>query len=628
MLHINDLTYRISGRVLLQEATTHLPAGHRVGLVGRNGAGKSTLLRLIIGDISSDGGSISIRPGASTGYLQQEIPDLSASPLDHVLRSDTERQSLLDEAEHATDPARISDIHIRLADIGAHAAPARAERILDGLGFDHDARRRPLQSFSGGWRMRVALAAALFQEPDLLLLDEPTNHLDLEATVWLQDHIARYPHTVVIVSHDRDLLNASVSHILHLDQHRLTLYGGGYDTFERTRRETLTRHAKMHARQELERKRLQAFVDRFKAKASKAKQAQSRVKMLEKMEPIAAVMDDAVPSFAFPAPDILPPPLITLENGDIGYDETPVLKQLDIRLDSDDRIALLGANGNGKSTFAKWLAQDLKALSGRERRSSKLKVGYFAQHQLDQLNPQMTVLEQMQHSMPEATEAAVRSHMARFGFDAGRATTKVSNISGGEKARLVFAIMARMAPHLLVLDEPTNHLDIDSRQALVQALNAYDGAVVLVSHDTHLVELVADRLFVVADGTVTRFDGSMTDYRQQLIQAARGSKSSKSTKPETEKSRQKRQNGAHSRAATEPLKKKVKETERLMEDLHGKIEVFERALADPNLYQETPEKAAAFSRAKSDLERSLAKAEEDWLNAQSELEIQLSSVDL
>lgn len=621
MLHINNLTYRIAGRMLLDNATAYLPAGHRVGLVGRNGMGKSTLLRLIVGDTPIDGGSISLQPNARMGYLRQDVTDPAASALDTVLAMDTERAALLAESETATEPNRIADIHTRLADIGAHAAPARAGRILDGLGFDREAQNRPLQEFSGGWRMRVALAGVLFQEPDLLLLDEPTNHLDLEATIWLQDYIARYPHTVVIVSHDRDLLNTAVSHILHLDDRRLTLYGGGYDTFEKTRREHLTRQAKMHARQELERKRLQAFVDRFKAKASKAKQAQSRVKMLEKMEPIAAVMDDQIPTFDFPKPDILPPPLITVEHGKLGYDDTtPILSKLDIRLDSDDRVALLGANGNGKSTLAKWLAQTLKIQEGRERRSNKLKVGYFAQHQLEQLKPEMTVLDQMQHLMEDATEAKVRAHVARFGFGEERINTKISNLSGGEKARLVFAIIAREAPHLLVLDEPTNHLDIDSRQALIQALNAYDGAVVLVSHDTHIVELVADRLYLVADGTVARYDGTMSEYRQMLIQQSRGTKSDTTDTDTADIKKQKRVENAQSRAALAPLKKKVQSTEKLMADITQKISVFDKALSDPALYTEDPKKAADFSRAKADLEKKLAQAEEDWLTAQEALE--------
>ncbi|HAD86097.1 MAG TPA: glycosyl transferase family 1, partial [Rhodospirillaceae bacterium] len=488
MLHVNDMTFRLGGRVLFDKATLHLPKGKKMGLVGRNGTGKTTLFRMILGDLHTDAGAVRVRPTARIGTVAQEAPSGPTSLIDTVLAADTERAQLLAEAETATDPGRIADIHNRLADIDAQTAPARAARILAGLGFDEEAQARPCSEFSGGWRMRVALAATLFARPDFLLLDEPTNHLDLEAALWLEGYLASWPGTLLVISHDRTLLNTVVDEIAHLSEQKLTRYAGNYDRFERTRRERQAQQAKLQAKQLSEQRRIQAFVDRFKAKASKASQAQSRLKMLARMEPIASVIDEKTTTFNFPDPAPLSPPLIALDEVSVGYGDKPVLKDLDLRIDMDDRIGLVGANGNGKSTLIKMLVDRLKPMAGKVVKSSKLKVGYFAQHQQEELNLNESPFQHMARALPMATETKVRSHLGRFGFSGDLADSKVDVLSGGEKSRLLFALMSIEAPHILFLDEPTNHLDVDAREALVQALNEYDGAIVLVTHDAHLID--------------------------------------------------------------------------------------------------------------------------------------------
>lgn len=446
MLHINDLVFRIGGRALFDQATVHIPAGARVGLVGRNGAGKSTLFKLILGEYAADGGDISIRPRARVGRVAQEAPEGETTLLDCVLGADTERSQLLEEAETSHDPHRLAEVHERLNAIDAHSAPARAAAILAGLGFGAEAQARPVSSYSGGWRMRVALAAVLFIRPDLMLLDEPTNHLDLEATLWLQAYLATYPGTLVVISHDRELLNEVCNRIVHLDRTKLVPYGGNYDDFERTRREKMDLAAKAQVKQLEQRRKIQGFIDRFRAKASKARQAQSRVKMLERMGPVVSVIEDRGMSFDFPDPEPMSPPIIAIDNGIAGYGDKTVLSGLNIRVDMDDRIALLGANGNGKSTLSKVLSGRLKLLAGDMHRPAKLRIGYFAQHQTDELNMAATPYDHMAQLMKDAPEAKVRAQLGRFGFEQDRADVKVANLSGGEKARLLFALMSRDAP--------------------------------------------------------------------------------------------------------------------------------------------------------------------------------------
>ena len=618
MLHLNDLTYRIEGRPILDGATAALPHGHKVGLVGRNGAGKTTLLRLIMGEIAPDDGAIKLPRNARIGHVAQEAPGGDMSLLDTVLAADTERASLLTEAETATDAARISDIHIRLTDIHAHSAPSRAAQILSGLGFDASAQARACREFSGGWRMRVALASVLFLEPDILLLDEPTNYLDLEGTMWLESYLKSYPHTVLIVSHDRDLLNRSVESILHLDKGKLTLYAGGYDDFEQMRSEKMGQDLKLKKRQDEERKRIQAFIDRFKAKASKASQAQSRVKLLAKMKPITAQIEDRVTPFSLPGPQkMLASPLIRLEDAVAGYEPgKPILRGLNLRLDQDDRIALLGQNGNGKSTFAKLIAGRLPPLSGKVWGVQKITVGYFAQHQLDDLSEGATPYDYIAKLMPEATEAQKRTKLGAFGFSIGKADTKCANLSGGEKARLLLALTAFHGPHLLILDEPTNHLDVDSREALIHALAEYQGAVILISHDRHLVEASADRLWIVKDGTVKSYDGDMDAYRTDLLaERSNKTKPQVSDGPPADTRAGQRKAAAGRRAELAPLKKAMQAAEMQVEKLISELAKIDAALADPVLYANDPARAQKLSIERGQTAKRLAEAEDAWLIA-------------
>jgi ATP-binding cassette subfamily F protein 3 len=634
MLHIDNLLYRIGGRVLIDRASLALPSGHHAGLIGRNGSGKSTLLKLITGELHADSGDISLPNNTRIGIVAQEAPDGPESLIDTVLMADKERTALLDEAEHASDPHRIAEIHTRLADIGSHRAPARAATILHGLGFSAEQQQRPCRDFSGGWRMRVALAAVLFSEPDLLLLDEPTNHLDLEATLWLESYLKSYPRTILLVSHDRDLLNKVVDKIVHLEGGKLTVYGGGYDTFETTRALKIANIASAQAKQLAQRRHMMKFIDRFRYKASKARQAQSRLKALARMEPIVSVAEERTITFNFPDPEPLAPPILTLDKVEVGYEPgKPVLRNLNLRLDMDDRIALLGANGNGKSTLSKLLSGRLKPMAGTMRKSPKLRVGYFAQHQTDELDVNATPLQLMERLAPRLNEEKRRAHLGRFGFAQDKSLTKVASLSGGEKARLLFALMSFESPHLLLLDEPTNHLDVDARQALVQALGAYEGAVVLVSHDPHLIELTADRLWLVADGACTSFEGDMDDYRQMLLDDRRGGRASNGRdraeltgnggEPAGHTAagrKEQRRAAAEQRAAASQQRKAAHAAEKRLEKLHAMKGVLEAKLADPEIYNGPTAKLLELQVKFGDLKRAIAEAEETWLEAQDALE--------
>src|SRR6201996_9148417 len=527
MLALSDISVRIAGRLLIDHSTVQITPGTRVGFVGRNGVGKSTLFHAIRGDLPTETGTIAIPPRWSIGSLAQEAPNGPEKLIEVVLKADRERESLLREADVASDPIRIAEIQTRLADIDAHSAPARAAAILSGLGFSAEDQSRPCAEFSGGWRMRVALAATLFSSPDLLLLDEPTNYLDLEGTLWLEDHLANYPRTVIVISHDRDLLDTSVDQILHLDRGRLTLYKGSYSSFEEQRATREMLDAKHAKRQADERKRLQAFVDRFKAKASKARQAQSRVKMLERMKPITALVTQDVREISFPVPEkTLSPPIIAVDDVSVGYDpKKPVLNRVTLRVDNDDRIALLGSNGNGKSTLVKLLASKLPPFSGRVVRASNLSIGYFAQHQVDELDLDGSPYDHVRRLMPDAPETKVRGRTGAIGFSGKAGDTLVKSLSGGEKARLLLGLATFFGPNMIILDEPTNHLDIDSRAALAEAINEFPGAVIMVSHDRYLIEACADQLWVVADHAVTAYDGDLDDYRRMVL-SARGARTS------------------------------------------------------------------------------------------------------
>ncbi|EGG76034.1 Putative ABC transporter ATP-binding protein yheS [Gluconacetobacter sp. SXCC-1] len=621
LLVITDLTLRIAGRTLLDGASLSIDPGRKIGLVGRNGAGKSTLLAAIAGDIAPDGGTIHLSARARMARIRQEAPTGLGSLLDTVLAGDTERTSLLAESETCADPARVADIHERLLAIDAHSAPARAAAILSGLGFSTEAQARPVSDFSGGWRMRVALATALFLNPDLLLLDEPTNHLDLEATIWLENWLARFAGAALIVSHDRGLLDRAVDAIAHLDRGKLTLTPGGYEEFVRIRTEQALQQARMAERINARRAHMQSFVDRFRAKATKAKQAQARIKALEKLPQIDSVVEDTPSHFAFPEPSALPPPMLTMERVSAGYGDHTILSNLSLRIDMEDRIALLGANGNGKSTFAKLVAGRLAPQSGTMQHSPKLKVGYFAQHQAEELRPDETPVDHMARALPGATPPAVRAQLARFGLDAERAETPTRDLSGGEKARLLLALATRDAPHLLILDEPTNHLDLDARDALIRALAEFEGAVLLISHDPHLVELVADRLWLVGDGTVRPFEGDMAEYRTWLTERARAVSNSDPARPAAAPRRDDRRERAEARKATAPLRKRIRDAEQLMARLVAERAKLEARLADPKLYESgRAEDVTALNTRLAAIAREHDRAEEDWLEAETELE--------
>jgi ATP-binding cassette subfamily F protein 3 len=521
MLRIENLVFDAWGRRFFDQASVAIPTGAKVGLVGRNGAGKSTLFKLIVGDLAAQSGEIVLPKTARIGSVDQEHPATPVTLIDTILAADTEREALNAELETA-EPEDLAEIYQRLNHIDADRAPARAAEILTGLGFSNDDLTRPMAEFSGGWRMRVALAAALFAEPDLLLLDEPTNYLDLEGALWLEARLKKYPHTALIVSHDRELLNNSVDAILHLSQGKLELYSGGYNDFETRRAEKNRLQAATKAKQDAERAHLQKFIDRFRAKASKATQAQSRIKRLAKLEPIAEVVEERVTPFTIPSPKRpLAPPLLQLEGAAVGYDGKTVLRKLDLRLDVDDRIGLLGVNGAGKSTFAKMIAGALPLQSGEMKRESRIKVGWFHQHQIEALDPADTPLDIIRRERPDDSESSRRSRLAQFGLSFDKQDTTVANLSGGERARLLLNLVAMAEPHLLILDEPTNHLDIDSRRALLDALNDYEGAVILITHDRSLIELVADRLWLTADGQIKPFAGDMDDYARFVLERAK-----------------------------------------------------------------------------------------------------------
>jgi ATP-binding cassette subfamily F protein 3 len=619
MLHINDLTIRIGGRALIEQATVAIPERHVVGLIGRNGAGKTSLFRAILGDLAPDEGSVSIPRGRRIGALAQEAPSGPESLIATVLAADTEREALLAEAETASNPHRIAEIQTRLADMGAHSAPARAATILAGLGFDEAQQQRPCTDFSGGWRMRVALAALLFAQPDLLLLDEPTNYLDLEGAIWLEDFLATYPATALVVSHDRDFLNRIARGIIHLDQGKLYFYSGNYDTFERVRAEKRAQLVAGKAKQEAARKHMQAYVDRFRAKASKARQAQSRLKMLARMQTIEIAAELAVPSFTFPNPRPLAPPIYRLEEASVGYGDKPILHDLNLRIDDDDRIALLGANGNGKSTFAKLLSGRLEPMGGRKFHHKKLEVGYFAQHQLDELNPNESPYDHVRELMPDATQAQVRARIGAIGFPGTRGDTKAEKLSGGEKARLALALAAFGGPQLLILDEPTNHLDIESRAALIDGLNAYEGAVILISHDRYLIEACADRLWLVANGTVSPYDGDIEEYRQSLLAPKDGARASRGETREATKA-ERRQEAARARGQLAPLKRAAEKAEAQVNALTERLRDLDERLAAPGLFDKDPKQGAQLLKERGLLAATIEEAEGKWLAAEEDYE--------
>ena len=614
MLTIQGLSFRIDGKLLFSEASALIPAGHKIGIVGRNGSGKTSLFKLIKGDWHPEGGSITVPGHYRIGSVEQEAPATDHSLLETVLAADEERASLLAEAETAEAADRIAYIHQRLADIQSHSAEARAATILHGLGFDMAAQKQPCHEFSGGWRMRVALAAILFAAPDLLLLDEPTNYLDLEGAVWLEQFLARYSHTALIISHDRQLLNRSVDSILYLSEGRLSLHNGGYDQFDAERKARLANSLSAQRKQEAQRAHIQSFIDRFRAKATKARQAQSRLKMLERLQPVQAISEQRVAPISFPQPDEISPPVLQVESGQLGYHGKAVLSGLNLRLDGDDRIALLGANGEGKSTLSKLIAGRLQLMAGQEHRARKLKVGYFAQHQMDELRAEDSAFDHLRRAYPELPDSQIRSKLGAAGFSAELADVPTGRLSGGQKARLLLFLATLDAPHILILDEPTNHLDIESRDALVMALNSYHGAVILVSHDTHLVQNVADRLWLVKDGRVTDFDGDIASYSSAVLAARTDKKQERNTKLKAQKGASARFNLARAEKALRKLEDKLQATEQQKAEL-------EAEMASAEFYQTNE---PAIISQKTDLLAQITSAitelESEWLTLSSEIE--------
>jgi ATP-binding cassette subfamily F protein 3 len=611
MLHIDDISYAVAGKPLIDHASVAIPDGHKVGIVGRNGTGKTTLFRLIRGELALESGSITLPERARIGGVAQEVPGNEVSLIDTVLNYDTERTELMFESETATDGARIAEVQTRLADIDAWSAEARAASILKGLGFDDDQQRMPCSAFSGGWRMRVALAGVLFAQPDLLLLDEPTNYLDLEGALWLESYLARYPHTVLIVSHDRGLLNRAVGAILHLEDRKLTLYQGNYDRFADTRAARLASAESEAKKQEQRRAHLQSYVDRFRAKADKARQAQSRIKALARMKPISRPQEAALKRFSFPPPEELSPPILRIETGSVGYGGVPVLRNLNLRIDQDDRIALLGRNGEGKSTLSKLFAGKLDLIDGQTHKASKLRAGYFAQHQVEELHPDETPLEHIRRLRPTETPSRLRARLGGFGIGSEQADTTIADLSGGQKARLSLMLATLDAPHMLILDEPTNHLDIESRESLVEALTVYTGAIILVSHDMHLLSLVADRLWLVNKGSVTPYEGDLESYRTMLLRGDDAEKPAR--KPKVEKPRR------PSRDAILQLRQDVKKCEQRVEKLSDMESKVASKLADPTIYNDV-HGVTEWQKKYAEIKDGLALAEKLWLEAQEKLD--------
>ena len=614
MLNLNGITVRLGGRTILDNASAALPPGSRVGLIGRNGAGKSTLVRVIAGQLEPENGTAEMPRGSRLGYVAQEAPAGQATPFETVLEADVERAKLMHDAETVTDPDRLGDIHERLLAIDAYGAPARAARILVGLGFDEEMQGRALESYSGGWRMRVALAALLFSQPDVLLLDEPSNHLDLEAVMWLEDFLKGYKATIVVVSHERDFLNNVVDHILHLQQGKITLYPGGYDAFEKQRAERLAQIESARANQATQRAKLQEYVAKNSARASTAKQAQSRMKILAKMKPIAAVAEDPSLTFDFPDPSELRPPLITLDMASVGYGDTPILKRLNLRIDPEDRIALLGRNGNGKTTLARLPAAQLAPMDGDMNAAGKMKVGYFTQYQVEELSTDDTPLEHMTRQMKGASPAAVRAQLGRFGFSGDKAITLVGKLSGGERARLALALITRDAPHMLILDEPTNHLDVDAREALVQALNAYTGCVLLVSHDRHMLEATADRLVLVDEGTAKEFDGTIDDYIALVLGNSAKEKAAKANKKNDRKA------AAEAREKAQVLRKGAQAIERDLARLTEQRDALDAAMAGQAIPALAKLTMAQLMKRRASLDTEIEVAETKWMEANEALE--------
>ena len=614
MIDIKTLSFHFGLRTLFEDTSVLIHDGQKVGLVGPNGCGKSTLFKLIEGKFSPDGGKIEISRGTQIASVAQDIADPSVSLLDYVLSADKELMRLQKELENPNiSGERMAEIFDKLEFLGAHSATARASAILSGLGFINEDFKRPLQEFSGGWQVRANVAACLYAPSNCLLLDEPTNHLDLETAMWLENYLVRVDKTVFIISHDRHILNRLCDHIIHVEDGQLKLYNGSYDTYERTRAAAIEGAKLAAAKHERVVAHLQSFVDRFRYKATKAKQAQSRLKMIEKLGAAPAIPKDPEAHFEFPSPDKLNNSLLTIENGVAGYDDKPVLQNLDLRIEPDDRIALLGANGNGKSTLAKILSHRLLLMSGKMTTAKKMKIAYFSQHQTEELDVEKTPYEMLSAQMPLSTETQIRAQLGAFGLNKAKSDTLIGSLSGGEKSRLLLALITKDAPHLLILDEPTNHLDIQSRAALIEALNNYEGAVVLITHDLHVIELTCDTLWIVRRGTCQTFTGDLDDYKAQLLK--NNDRNDLASDKMTSKEMQRKEAAAR-RMRVAPLKKEIRALDEKIEKLTTRKAVLEEQLVTQYSADSSIELAL--------LNDELKKTEERWLALNEEVEAALT----
>ena len=586
MINFKNISFSIGGVSLFDDTSAFVPTGHKIGIVGRNGAGKTTLFKLILKEITLDGGVIEVPRNYTIGAVAQEAPSNEEKLIDTVLAADIERAKLLSASEIETDPNKIANIHTRLADIDAYSAEARASSILSGLGFSQTDQHSPCSSFSGGWRMRVALASVLFSNPDLLLLDEPTNYLDFEGTAWLENYLQKFKNTVLVISHDRNLLNKSVSGILHLSSKKIQFYTGNYDTFDNERRSQLEQKISQKNKQDVQRAHIQSFVDRFKAKASKARQAQSRIKILEKMKPIVIEEDQKIPKFKFEDVSKFAPPLVTLDQASVGYNQVEVLKNINIQINPDDRIGLLGVNGEGKSTFSKLIAKKINVMKGHLLIPKKLKIGYFAQHQLDELRPNETPFQHLYLKLNKEIPSKIRAKLGSAGFTSETMDLEVRRLSGGQKARLLMLLVVIEKPDLLILDEPTNHLDIESREALIMALNDYKGSLILVSHDAFLVERLVDRLLIIKDGNVSEFSGDIHDYRKLIL-----SNNSKKKKQESIL-KNKKSNVSIPNFSLSDLKKSLTYSEKKILEFEKQKKTLEIEMLNQNFYSSNNQKRA------------------------------------
>ena len=631
MIKFQHLTLRRGPRVLLEDVNLDIFAGQRVGVVGRNGTGKSSLFALMLGELDADAGSVDVPAHLDVATARQHTPDLDQTALDYVMDGDPELrrvQAALDAPDIAEHPQRMAELHDTLHAIDGYTAETRAAKLLYGLGFAPEDNARPVRSFSGGWRVRMNLAQALMRRSDLLLLDEPTNHLDLDAVLWLQSWLAAYPGTVLVISHDRDFLDAVCSHIVHLENQRATAYTGNYTAFETMRAERLAQQAAQHAAQQRRIAELQRFVDRFRAKATKARQAQSRVKMIERMQVVEAAHVDSPFRFRFFDPPKLPSPLVTLDDIEAGYGDTVVLHGVQRRLEPGDRIGLLGRNGAGKTTLVRSLAGLLQPLSGMRKPHPDLRVGYFAQHQIEQLDADASPLLHIQRlerdkpaaDGPAATDQAIRSFLGGFNFVGDRVFEPVGPFSGGEKARLALAMVTWLRPNVLLLDEPTNHLDLDMRHALERALQGFAGAVLIVSHDRHLLAAACDSLWLIRQGRCEDFDGDLDDYARWVKSADSAKTAPAKRDTPAAPARQQRRRAALSRAQQKPLRDAVRDSERKIARLERKIAELDAQLADPELYQKDAFRAAELAKQQGELRSALDDAEATWLDATEQLD--------